>query len=205
MKLPFQTLDDELDITAASKLQGMVAGVYSADGESFETAGRDRLELDFQGIAGDLHRGYERQSGAREPWYRRDTTIRNDRQISMVSPVELAIVARSMEIEEIRPQWIGANLLIEGVPRLSMLPPGTLMMFAGGACIRIAGYNAPCRISGTMVAKRARMTDQQAGALAFPKAAKRLRGLVGWVEKPGVIEQGEAVSVRIPEQWIYPR
>ena len=37
----------------------------------------------------------------------------------------------------------------------------------------------------------------------FPKVAKRLRGLVAWVEKPGTITAGEAVSVRVPEQWVY--
>ena len=40
-------------------------------------------------------------------------------------------------------------------------------------------------------------------AARYPKVAKRLRGLVGWVEKPGVVRVGEEVSVRVPEQWIY--
>ena len=40
-------------------------------------------------------------------------------------------------------------------------------------------------------------------SLQFSPAAKRLRGLVAWVEKPGRIEADEEVSVRIPEQWIY--
>ena len=203
MSMPFQTIDQESEIVPAVKLTGEVAGIFSADGESFETAGRDKLVLDFEGIAGDLHRGYERDSGAREPWYQRGTRMRNDRQISIVSPAELAVVARNMEIDRVRPQWIGANLSLDGITRLSMLPPGSSMMFAGGACIRIAGYNAPCRFSGAMVAKRAGMADEQAGALAFPKAARWLRGLVGWVEKPGVIEQGEEVTIRVSEQWIY--
>ena len=47
------------------------------------------------------------------------------------------------------------------------------------------------------------MQDREAGALLFPKVAKRLRGLVAWVEKPGRIAAGEEVSVRVPEQWIY--
>lgn len=47
------------------------------------------------------------------------------------------------------------------------------------------------------------MADVEAGALLFPKAAKRLRGLVAWVEKPGTIKAGEEMSVRVPEQWIY--
>ena len=47
------------------------------------------------------------------------------------------------------------------------------------------------------------MPDRVEGALAFVKAAKRLRGLVAWVEKPGTIKLGEAISVRVPEQWVY--
>ncbi|TIS16311.1 MAG: molybdenum cofactor sulfurase, partial [Mesorhizobium sp.] len=45
--------------------------------------------------------------------------------------------------------------------------------------------------------------DRDATALLFPKTAKRLRGLVAWVEKPGIIRTGEEISVRVPEQWIY--
>lgn len=47
------------------------------------------------------------------------------------------------------------------------------------------------------------MADHEAVSLLFPKVAKRLRGVVAWVEKPGVIEAGEEISVRVPEQWIY--
>ena len=47
------------------------------------------------------------------------------------------------------------------------------------------------------------MPDREAGSLLFPKVAKRLRGLVAWVEKPGRIVMGEEISVRVPEQWIY--
>lgn len=47
------------------------------------------------------------------------------------------------------------------------------------------------------------MADRDAGSLLFPKVARRLRGLVAWVEKPGTIVPGEGVSLRIPEQWIY--
>ncbi|TJV38761.1 MAG: molybdenum cofactor sulfurase, partial [Mesorhizobium sp.] len=50
--------------------------------------------------------------------------------------------------------------------------------------------NGPCRIAGRSVAENAGMADREAGALLFPKAAKRLRGLVAWVEKPGRITAG---------------
>lgn len=203
MNLPFQSVDDEPEIIAAKKLLARATGLYSAEGDSFETAQRSRLVLDLEGVKGDLHAGYSRKSGGREPWYARGTEMRNERQLSIVSDAELTEVARRMGLAEINPEWIGANLVLDGVPRLSMLPRGTLLFFRGGVTIKIDGQNAPCRVAGAMVAKHAAMADQEAGALAFAKTAKRLRGLVGWVEKAGVIETGEEVSVRLPEQWIY--
>src|SRR5262249_6931024 len=127
----------------------------------------------------------------------------NERQLSIVAADELAMAAERMGIAEIRPEWIGANLVISGVPHLSTLPPRTLLFFANGATLKVDGQNEPCRLAGQSVAEHAGMADVAAGALLFPKAAKRLRGLVAWVEKPGTITPGEAVSVRVPEQWIY--
>lgn len=203
MNLPFERVDQESEITPAKKLLGRVAGLYVAEGDSFETAGSGSLHLGLKGIKGDLHSGFSRKSGGREPWYTRGTKMRNERQLSIVSTDELAIVARRMGIDEIKPEWVGANMVIDGVPQLSMIPSGTLLFFRGGVTIKVDAQNGPCRFAGAMVAKRAGMADEGAGALEFPKAAKRLRGLVGWVEKPGQIERDEDVSVRIPEQWIY--
>ena len=95
------------------------------------------------------------------------------------------------------------QLLIDGVPRLSMLPAGTMLFFKGGVTLKVDAQNGPCRFSGRSIAEHAGMADHEAGSLLFPKVAKRLRGLVAWVEKPGAIKAGEEVSVRVPEQWIY--
>ena len=84
-----------------------------------------------------------------------------------------------------------------------MLPSGTLLFFANGVTIKVDAQNGPCKIAGRSIAEHAGMADVEAGALLFPKVAKRLRGLVAWVEKPGTITPGEAVSVRVPEQWVY--
>lgn len=199
----FGRRDDEAGIMPARKLLATVAGVYLAPFDHFETRPVDALDLTFEGIAGDFHAGWTRSSGGREPWYGRGTEMRNERQLSIVAPDELAIIAGRMGIAEIKPEWIGANLVLEGVPQLSMLPAGTLLFFRGGVTLKVDAQNGPCRIAGRSIARSARMPDHEAGALMFPKVAKRLRGLVAWVEKPGRIENGEAVSVRIPEQWIY--
>lgn len=203
MTMLFPLREDEIEIRPARKLAARVAGTFVAPRDTFETVAVAALDLSFDGIPGDYHAGPTRRSGGREPWYPRGTEMRNERQISIVAPDELGVVAGRMALDEIRPEWIGANLLLDGVPRLSMLPPGTLLFFTGGVTLKVDGQNKPCRIAGRLIAERASMADLDGGALAFPKSAQRLRGLVAWVEKPGRIENGEDVSVRVPEQWIY--
>ena len=196
-------LESDVEIVPGRKISARVAGAYLAPAGDFQTEAVEALSLGFDGIAGDVHAGPTRRSGGREPWYPRGTEMRNERQLSLVAPDELVIVAGRMGIAEVKPEWIGANLLIDGVPRLSMLPAGSLMFFKGGVTLKVDAQNGPCRIAGRAIAENAGMADHDAGALLFPKVAKRLRGLVAWVEKPGTIRRGEDVSIRVPEQWIY--
>jgi hypothetical protein len=198
-----QRAGEATEIIPARKLAARVSGLYAALKGSFQTEPVEELVLGFDGIAGDFHAGQTRRSGGREPWYPRGTEIRNERQLSIVAPDEIAIVAERMGLAELKPEWIGANIVIDGLPNLSMLPAGTLLFFKGGATLKVDGQNKPCRYAGQSIAENAAMPDLEAGALLFPKAAKRLRGLVAWVEKPGRIAPGEEISVRVPEQWIY--
>ncbi len=193
----------DFDILPARKLLASVDAVLTATGEDFVTEAVEALDLGFDGIPGDFHAGVTRRSGGREPWYPRGTEMRNERQLTIVAADELAEIAAAMGIDRIEPQWIGANLVLGGVPRLSMLPSGTLLFFSGGVTIKVDAQNGPCRLAGRSVAKKAGMEDVEAGALLFPRHGRRLRGLVAWVEKPGRIARGEQVSVRIPEQWLY--
>ena len=199
----FPEAEKPAEIIPARKLVAKAAALYVAPADHFQTCPVGELRLGFDGISGDFHAGPTRRSGGREPWYPRGTEMRNERQLSVVAADELAIVAERMGLAEIKPEWIGANLLIEGVPTLSMLPAGTLLFFKGGVTIKVDAQNGPCRIAGRSIAENAGMADVEAGALLFPKAAKRLRGVVAWVEKPGTIKAGEEMSVRVPEQWIY--
>jgi hypothetical protein len=193
----------DFEIVPAKKVLATVEAVLAATGGDFVTRAVEALDLGFDGIAGDYHAGSTRLSGGREPWYPRGTEMRNERQLSIVAADELAQIAAGMGIPAIAPEWIGANLVLGGVPRLSMLPAGTMLFFAGGVTLKVDGQNAPCRLAGRSVASNTGVDDVEAGALLFPKHGRRLRGLVAWVEKPGRIARGEQVSVRIPEQWIY--
>jgi hypothetical protein len=200
LKMP---ADEAAEIVPARKLTARLAGLYAALKGDFQTESVEELMLGFDGIERDFHAGRTRRSGSCEPWYPRGTEIRNERQLSIVAADELAAVAERMGLTELKPEWIGANLVIEGLPKLSMLPAGTLLFFKGGATLKIDGQNKPCRFAGRSIAENAGMADVEAGALLFPQSAKRLRGLVGWVEKPGRVVPGEEISVRVPEQWIY--
>ncbi|WP_346911762.1 MOSC domain-containing protein [uncultured Roseibium sp.] len=195
-------LPDSFKLTRARKLAGTVAQVLRTEGvEDFQTTACDELDLIFEGIPGDRHSGFTRLSGGREPWYPRGTEMVNERQISILSVEELAEIAKLMELEDLKPEWIGANIVIEGLPRLTLIPPRTRLVFEGGAVIRVDGDNAPCRVAGRAIAEN--VPGRGGLDLLFPQKARRLRGLVGFVEKPGVIKAGEGMTAHIPEQWIY--
>jgi hypothetical protein len=193
----------EMEIKPGRKLAARVAGIFVAPFDHFETRPVDGLDLTFAGIDGDFHAGVTRKSGGREPWYPRGTEMRNERQLSIVAADELAIAAQRMGIAEIAPEWIGANLVLADIPHLSMLPAGTMMFFQNGVTLKVDGQNHPCKLAGRSIAENCYLDNPQESALLFPKHAQRLRGLVAWVEKPGRITVGEAITVRVPEQWIY--
>jgi len=196
-------LATDMDIVPAKKLAARVEAVFIAPFDHFETRAAEGLDLTFDGIQDDFHGGVTRRSGGREPWYPRGTEMRNERQLTIVAPDEMALIAQGMGLPEVKPEWIGANLLLAGLPNLSMLPAGTLLFFQHGVTLKVDGQNAPCKLSGRSIAENAKMPDHAGGSLLFPRVAKRLRGLTAWVEKPGRISTGEAVTVRVPEQWIY--
>jgi hypothetical protein len=75
-------------------------------------------------------------------------------------------------------------------------------MFEGGVTIRVDGDRGPCRIAGKALSEQ--FEGREDIEFAFPKVAKHRRGLVGWVEVPGIIKPDEVVSARIWEQCIYP-
>lgn len=192
------------EIVPSRKLSGVVDGLFSALGKEFVTAPVEGLELTYEGIPGDTHSGWLRKSGSREPWYARGTEMRNERQVTILSRAELSDAAAEMGIDTIEPEWIGGNITLDGIPMLSLLPAATLLFFEGGVTLKVDFQNGPCRISGASIARHIGREGDVGLALSFVPAAKRRRGLLAWVERPGTIRSGESVRVQLPEQWIYP-
>lgn len=187
-------------IQRARSLPARLAKTLAASGEGFETAEVASIELRLDGVAGGGHAGFTRKAGAREPWYPRGAEMRSGRQLTIVSVEDLAETAAAMGLPHIDAGWIGADIVLEGVPRLSFLPAGARLFLDGGASIVVEAQNAPCRDAGRAIARH---TGRPGDELAFPKVAKRLRGLVASVERPGTAVSGTELKVRIPEQWIY--
>lgn len=196
-----------MKIIPAKKLQGKVARTLNADGDGFVSKDVDALVLSYGGVKGDRHEGITRPSNAREPWYPRGTEMRNEQQVSILSVEELDEIASALSIDKIDAGWIGANLVFEGIPNLTLLPSRTLLMFEGGVTLRVDGYRGPCRHSGGSIAKHVGIEaeDHKNTQLAFDfvKEAYMKRGLVAWVEREGEIKPGESFTARVWEQWIY--
>lgn len=193
--------DSPFEITPGQKLRGKVDGVFIADGATFRTREVQSLDFAFSGIPGDRHHGATRSSGALEPWYPRGTEMKNERQVTILCPDELSGVASDLQIPELKTEWIGGNILMSGIPHLTMLPSRTILLFEGGVTIRVDGLNPPCRTAGRSIAGEFEGRDDI--EFGFPQFAKHRRGLLTWVEKEGRIEKGESVDVRIFPQWVY--
>jgi len=183
------------------QLNGTVSGLYlGLQAGMHITTPLAQVRATFAGFDGDLHAGLTRKSDGRTSIYRRGTLIRNERQVTIVSNVELALIAAEMGITEIRPEWIGTNLLIDGIPNLTRLPPRARLFFASGAALLVTGENKPCTVAGKAI-------EQQVGqpglADKFPKAALHRRGLTAAVERPGMIRVGDEVTAEVYEQIPY--
>lgn len=157
----------------------------------------DEVQVTWEGFVGDKHYGLTMKAGSSQKPYPKGSEVRNVRQISIVSAEELNAVAESMQLPAIDPSWVGANMMLSGVPGLTQLPSGSRLYFENGVGIVIEGENMPCTTAGGSLQKQ--FPDRPELTTAFPKKAIGKRGLVAWVEKPGVIRKGEAVTIRLAE------
>ena len=165
------------------------------EAESFISSRQDRIDLELGGIPGDRHFGLTRVSGGRDARrYPRGTTILNRRQISVISAEETAEIAAALGVSEVRPEWLGANLVISGLRGLTGLPPGSRLVFPSGATLVSEGENDPCVKPGRVMAEA--LPGTPGLPASFVRAALRRRGIVAVVERGGVVRPGDGVEVR---------
>lgn len=163
--------------------------------DSFVTRRIPEVALEFGGIKGDRHFGVTRPADVRQPMYPRGTEILNRRQITIVSEEDLAAIANELRVEQILPEWLGANLLVSGITEWTKLTMGSRILFPSGAGLICMGENLPCTFPGEQIQKHNLNLPKLASR--FVKAGQGRRGIVCAVECPGKIAAEDQVQVLI--------
>lgn len=165
-----------------------------------------------EGVCGDRHYGGMkfidiRDEAALAKGLIKGTPVWNTRQWSAISADEMAQVAAALGIGKIEEGDLGENLIIEGIPRFSELPPGTQLFFASrsgerrSTILTVIGQNKPCHIPGDVIAEKNAGGKPMVGN--FVRAAEGLRGLVGFVYSGGFVKEGDVITAVLPEQKLY--
>lgn len=156
----------------------------------------DVMPLGFAGFEGEVHAGLTRPSCSRvTKQHPKNTTIRNVRQLCVVSAEEMAEVARTMGLERMDYAWVGASLVLEGIPDLTHLPPSSRLQGPDGVTLVVDMENLPCQEPAVTIEKA--LPGQGKG---FKRAAAGKRGVTAWVEREGVLRLGDVVTLHIPAQ-----
>ncbi len=156
----------------------------------------ETAELTFSGIAGEAHGGETRPSCGRViDQFPRGTIIRNVRQLSVVSAEELAEIASGIGVSEMDPAWVGASLVLEGVPDFTHIPPSSRLQAPSGATLVVDMENLPCHLPAPVIDE-----DAPGHGRPFKQAAKDKRGVTAWVECEGLIAIGDKLRLHIPAQ-----
>ncbi len=159
-----------------------------------------QAEAGFSGFEGEHHAGLTRPSDSRVlSQYPRDTEIRNVRQFSIVSSEDLNYIAQKMGLSEIPPGWLGASIVIEGIPDFTHVPPSSRLQTQTGTTLTIDMENRPCNLVARVI------ENEKAGfGKKFKSAADGRRGVTAWVEREGSLSVGDTVTLHVPDQPVWP-
>lgn len=154
----------------------------------------------FDGPEGEAHGGLTRLSDSRvTAQYAKGTVIRNTRQFSILSAEDLALIATEMQLDEFDPRWVGASMVLRGIPDFTLVPPSSRLQFPSGATLVVDMENRPCVLPAPVI----EAAHPQKGRLFKPAAANR-RGVTAWVEREGLIRIGDRVRLHVPDQPAWP-
>ena len=187
------------------KLTAYVHSVHTGSNNNLGTIEEEVIELEFDGIVNDSHRGYTREAWAGDK-QKKGTIRRNERQWSAVSVEEINEIESAMNLENaIDASTLGANLCLSGIANLSALPKGSLLKFSSGVALLVEEYNPPCLEMGKKLAElHSDRFNQPIANTTFSKAAKLNRGIVGVIEAIGKIHKGDEVTIIVYQtpSWI---
>lgn len=160
----------------------------------------EEMPLTFAGFAEESHAGLTRPSCSRvQDQHPKGTVIRNVRQLCVVSAEEMAAVATGMGLAAMDYAWVGASLVVEGIPDFTHVPPSSRLQGPDGVTLVIDMENRPCLEPAVTIGK-ARPGDGK----GFKAAAQGRRGVTAWVEREGTLRLGDSLRLHIPDQPAWP-
>jgi hypothetical protein len=166
------------------------------NGAQIETVPLDEMPLDLGGHKADCHAGVTRPSCSRVvDQHPRGTEIRNARQVSLVSAEELDEIAGALALDRIAPEWVGASVVVEGIPDFSHLPPSSRLQGPDGVTLTVDMQNRPCRFPAATIE-----ASRPGHGRRFKQAAEGRRGVTAWVERVGTLRIGDRLRLHIPDQ-----
>ena len=169
------------------------------DTPALPSAPRADMVLGFDGLVGEKHAGLTRPSCSRvTSQHKRGTEIANVRQLSVVSAEELAAIAAVMDLPALRPEWLGASLVIEGIADFTHVPPSSRLQGPDGCTLVIDMENRPCVLPGREIEQ-----DHPGHGARFKAAAQGRRGVTAWVERPGTLRLGDILRLHVPDQPVW--
>ena len=182
-----------MEATTLQKYSITIEKVYIANlPDTFVSQPLNSIHLVYGGIAGDLHFGLTKPAGTREKMYPRGTEIFNRRQITVVSMEECQVIAERLGVDQLLPEWFGANIAISGFPNFTKLPAGSRILFPSGAGLLCEGENHPCASLASVIQEN--IPDQSIQRELVQKAMG-LRGIIAMVEREGVVHEGDNAEI----------
>ena len=164
--------------------------------DDIRSAPVEAVDVTYAGVPGELHSGLTRPSCSRVlSQHQRGTEIRNTRQLSILSAEEMTEIAAAIGLERLEPEWLGATVVLEGIPDLSHVPPSSRLQSEAGTTLVIDMQNGPCIYPGKEIEK-----DAPGHGKAFKPAAQKRRGVTAWVEREGPLRVGDSLRLHIPDQ-----
>jgi hypothetical protein len=174
-------------------------GIVPDRDAALESTAVDQISALFSGPEGEAHGGLTRPSDSRvTSQYKRNTTIRNTRQFSILSAEDLAAIAAKMGLSALDGALVGATMVVQGIPDFSHLPPSSRLQNESGATLTVDMENRPC----VLPAKPIEAHHAGFGA-KFKSAANGRRGVTAWVEREGVFRVGDRMRLHVPDQPVW--
>ena len=173
-----------------------LGAVMTGDRKDLMAPARNTLELTFEGVADAFHAGLTRPSCSRvKSQYPRDTPIKNERQLSIISQEEIDQIAAVMGVDTLDPSRLGATMVIKGIADFSHVPPSSRLQAPSGATVTVDMENRPCQFPAMSL-----RVNHGDSAKKFKSAAKDRRGVTAWVAAEGRVRVGDVLTLHIPDQ-----